>query len=46
MARPPAADGDYILIGGMSVGLPDPEPPVNALRLDRIPIDELATWLA
>lgn len=36
---------DHILIGGMSIGWPDPDAPVNAFQPARIPVDEFTTWL-
>lgn len=36
---------DYILIGGMSIGWPDPDEPVNGFQPERIDVDEFTTWL-
>jgi nitroreductase len=36
---------DYTLIGGMSIGWPDPDAPVNSFQPGRIAVDEFVTWL-
>jgi nitroreductase len=36
---------DHILIGGMSIGWPDPDAPVNGFQPDRTPVDDFATWM-
>lgn len=36
---------DYTLIGGMSIGWPDEDAPVNLFQPDRIDIDDFTTWL-
>lgn len=36
---------DYTLIGGMSIGWPDSDAPVNSFQPDRIEVDEFVTWL-
>ena len=37
--------GDYKLIGGMSIGWPDEDAPVNLFQPERLEIDEFTTWL-
>lgn len=36
---------DYILIGGMSIGWPVEDAPVNLFQPDRIDVDQFTTWL-
>lgn len=36
---------DYILVGGMSIGWPDPDAPANLFQPERVEIDEFTTWL-
>ncbi len=36
---------DYTLIGGMSIGWPDEDAPVNLFQPDRLDVDEFTTWL-
>jgi nitroreductase len=36
---------DYKLIGGMSIGWPDAEAPVNLFQPERLDVDEFTTWL-
>jgi nitroreductase len=36
---------DWKLIGGLSLGWPDPDAPVNLFQPDRIAVDEFTTWL-
>lgn len=36
---------DYTLIGGMSIGWPDPAAPVNRFQPARLDVDEFTTWL-
>jgi nitroreductase len=36
---------DWKLIGGLSLGWPDPDAPVNLFQPDRIDVDEFTTWL-
>ena len=37
--------GTKRLVLGISVGYPDRESPANALRTDRIPAEEIVTWM-
>lgn len=36
---------DYTLIGGMSIGWPDEDAPVNLFQPERLDVDEFTTWL-
>jgi len=36
---------DWKLIGGLSLGWPDPDAPVNLFQPDRIEVDEFTTWM-
>lgn len=38
-------DDNYKLIGGMSIGWPDDEAPVNLFQPERLDVDEFTTWL-
>jgi len=36
---------EFTLIGGMSIGWPVEDAPVNLFQPDRIDVDEFTTWL-
>lgn len=36
---------DHVLIGGMSIGWPDPDAPVNRFQPARLEVDDFTTWL-
>ena len=38
-------DGDYKLVGGMSIGWPDENAAVNNFQPERLSVDEFTTWL-